>query len=309
MRVGSVKLVDMEHVIRPLHINGLNGRIAYLPGPSPDAPDVLVIYGHHSSLERWWGILELMSSIGAVTMPDLPGFGGMDSLYKIRKSATIDNLADYLADVMRLRFADKKVTIVGMSLGFVIVTRMLQRHPDLATHVNKLISLFGFAHTSDFKMSPKQRRFYLRSSRFFSLPVSSRLYRVTLLNRFVLSRTYHKTPNAKEKFKDMPRKDHKKHMDFEVKLWQDNDLRTYMKTGAEFLTLDNTRVKVNLPVYHVAVAHDRYFDNTSVLKHFSEIFSSVHLLVELQTGNHAPTHIATAEEARRVIPHELLQAL
>jgi pimeloyl-ACP methyl ester carboxylesterase len=242
-------------------------------------------------------------------MPDLPGFGGMDSLYKIGKSATIDNLADYLADVVRLRFVDKKVTIIGMSLGFVIVTRMLQRHPELTQKVNKLISLFGFAHTNDFRMPPTQRRFYLHASRVFSLPVTSRLYRVTLLNRFVLSHAYHKTPNAREKFKHATPEEHKKHMDFEIGLWRDNDLRTYMKTGAEFLTLDNTCAKINLPVYHVAVAHDRYFDNTSVLKHFREIFSTVHLVVELQSGNHAPTQIAAAEDARKVIPPELLQVL
>jgi pimeloyl-ACP methyl ester carboxylesterase len=299
----------MEHTIRPLHINGLNGRIAYLPGPAPDAPDLLIIYGHHSSLERWWGILELLHTTCTVTMPDLPGFGDMDSLYTIGKPATIDNLADYLADVVRLRFSNKKVTIIGMSLGFVIVTRMLQRHPELTTNVTKLISLFGFAHTNDFRMSPKQRRFFLHGSRFFSLPVAAQLYRIGLLNRFVLSRTYHKTPNAKEKFKDATPDEHQKSMEFEIKLWQDNDLRTYMKTGAEFLTLDNTHARINLPVYHVAVARDRYFDNTSVLKHFSEIFSSVSVLAELQHGSHAPVQVATAEEAKVLIPPELLVAL
>jgi pimeloyl-ACP methyl ester carboxylesterase len=299
----------MDQYIAPLHINGLTGRVAHIPGPSPDAPEVLFVYGHHSSIERWFGIMELFNEHSAVTMPDLPGFGGMDSLYKIGKRATIDNLADYLADFMRARYPHKKVTVVGMSLGFVVATRMLQRHPELVKSIQKLISLFGFAHTKDFKLSPKQRAFYLHSSRFFSLPVTSRLYRVALLNRFILSRTYHKTPNAKEKFKGLTPEEHQRHMDFEIALWQDNDLRTYMKTGAEFLTLDNTHVRVNLPVYHVAVARDRYFDNTSVAKHFSKIFSSYHLLAELQTGSHAPVHVASSKEARQLIPDELLESV
>ncbi|HSE61336.1 MAG TPA: alpha/beta hydrolase [Candidatus Saccharimonadales bacterium] len=299
----------MEQYIAPLHINGLNGRIAHMPAPTQGAPEVLFIYGHHSSLERWWGILALLNQYCAVTMPDLPGFGGMDSLYKIGKPATLDNLADYVADVIRQRYQDRKVIIIGMSLGFVIVTRMLQRHPELTLNVEKLISLFGFAHTDDFVMPPKQRKFYLRGSRLFSLPLTHRLYRVALLNRFVLSRAYHKTPNAREKFKHATPEEHKRAMDFEIGLWQDNDLRTYMKTSAEFLTLDNTRVRINLPVYHVAVARDRYFDNSSVRKHFSKIFSSYHLLAELQNGSHAPTRVATAEEAKTLIPDELLKAV
>jgi pimeloyl-ACP methyl ester carboxylesterase len=299
----------MDQYIAPLHINGLTGRVAHIPGPTPDAPEVLFVYGHHSSIERWFGIMELFSERCAVTMPDLPGFGGMDSLYKIGKSATIDHLADYLADFMRQRYPNKKVIIVGMSLGFVITTRMLQRHPELTGNIQKLISLFGFAHTDDFKMSPKQRTFFLHGSRFFSLPITSRLYRMALLNRFILSRSYHKTSNAKEKFKGLSPEEHKQHMDFEIALWQDNDLRTYMKTGAEFLTLDNTHVKVNMPVYHVAVARDRYFDNTSVEKHFSKIFSSYHLIAELQTGSHAPVRVSTAKEARHLIPAALFETL
>ena len=86
-----------------------------------------MLYGHHSSLERVYGLAEDMSQYGNVTIPDYPGFGGMDSFYKIGMKPTLDNLADYLATFVKLRYRGKKVTIVGMSLGFVIATRMLQR--------------------------------------------------------------------------------------------------------------------------------------------------------------------------------------
>jgi pimeloyl-ACP methyl ester carboxylesterase len=104
------------------------------------------VYGHHSSLERWWGVAKFLNRYAAVTMPDLPGFGGMDSFYKIGKTGSINNLADYLASFIKLRYKRKKVIVVGMSLGFVIATRMLQRCPELIKRVDMLVSFAGFAH-------------------------------------------------------------------------------------------------------------------------------------------------------------------
>lgn len=251
----------------------------------------------------------LLATHATITMPDLPGFGGMDSLYKIGKPATIDNLADYIADFIRQNYANKKFIIVGMSLGFVIATRALQRHPDLTGSVQKIISLFGFAHHKDFILPPKRFRTFLWGSRTFSLPVLATAYKKIALSRFVLSRTYHKTPHAKEKFKHLSAEMQKENLEFEIGLWQNDDLRTYMKTGHEFLTLDNTKAKIDLPVYHISVAQDRYFDNASVMKHLKQIYQRVELLAELQSGTHAPTQIATAEEAKELIPDQLLKVL
>lgn len=300
----------MEAFISPLFVDGLRGRVLHMPGPKHNSAEVLFVYGHHSSIERWQGVAELMAQYAAVTMPDLPGFGGMDSLYKIGKPATLDNVADYLADFIAHYYpARKQFAIVGMSLGFVVVTRMLQRHPHLASRITTCISLFGFAHKDDFILPLKRRRFGLRVATIFSRPGFARAYRLALLNRFVLSRAYHRTPNAREKFKNATPKEHAANMDFEIELWQNSDLRTYMQTTAEFLQLDNTQTKVNLPVYHVAVAKDRFFDNKTVEKHFAKIFTNVILLAELQNANHAPTRIKTAAEATAFIPQELLQKI
>lgn len=295
--------------ILPLHVHGLNGRVLHIPGPAKTAREILFIYGHHSSIERWEGIAKLASQHYTVTMPDLPGFGGMDSLYKIGKTATIDNLADFLAAFVAQRYAKKQITIVGMSLGFVVATRMLQRHPHLTKNVHKLISLFGFAHHDDFVLPARQRAFYLHSSRLFSLPVTSDLYRLVALHPAVLRKLYHRTRNAREKFKNLNAEQHRKQMDFEVKLWRTNDLRTQMKTSAEFLRLNNTTKKINLPVYHIGVQADRFFDNARVKAHFEQIFSQYHELAMLSGGNHAPTRVQTAEQAKALFTPELLQSL
>jgi pimeloyl-ACP methyl ester carboxylesterase len=300
----------MDLYISPLAVNKLRGRLLHMPGPVANAPEVLFIYGHHSNLERWQGIMQLINQRAAVTMPDLPGFGGMDSLYSIGKTATLDNLADYLADFIRQRYKPgDRFTVVGMSLGFVIVTRMLQRHPELTAHVKKLISMFGFSHKDDFILPPNRRNFFLWGSRVFALPVMSGMYRALFLNKFVLSRAYHKTPNAREKFKNTTPAEAQENMAFEIKLWQESDLRTYMKTGSEFLTLDNTKTHVGVPVYHVAVAADRYFNNERVRRHFEQIFLKFHLLAELKDASHAPTFVANAKQASGLIPPSLLDAI
>jgi hypothetical protein len=68
--------------IMPLYINGLSGRMLHLPAPRGKKREILFIYGQHSSLERWWGLAQALNSAGAVTMPDIPGFGGMTSLHQ-----------------------------------------------------------------------------------------------------------------------------------------------------------------------------------------------------------------------------------
>ena len=300
--------VAADYIV-PLNMNGLMGRMLHMPAPKGKNKEVLFVYGHHSNLERWFGVVQNLNKSAAVTMPDLPGFGGMDSFYKIGQKATLDNFADYLAAFIKLRYKRKKVVIVGMSLGFVIATRMLQRYPDLAKRVDLMISYVGFAHTDDFTFKKSRRLFYLWAARIFSLPVMSTFFRYVCLHPFILRTVYKRTHNAKEKFVGYAHEELEEITKIEIGLWHDNDVRTYMKTTTEFLTLDNCKVKVDLPVYHVAIKGDRYFDRTIVEQHLRVIFRSYKLLAELQAGNHAPTIIADAKAAAPFIPQKLHRLL
>jgi pimeloyl-ACP methyl ester carboxylesterase len=293
--------------IHPMQLQGLKGRVLHIPGPKGSKSQVMFVYGHHSSLERWWGVMDLFSRHHTITMPDLPGFGGMESLYKNDQVASFDNLADWLAEFVRKTYKGQKVTLVGMSLGFVIITRMLQRHPDLTQNINKLVSLFGFASSDDFRMAPNGRFWNSLLVRFLSLPISSDLYRLILLNPTVLRAGYHKTKNARQKFAGLTNDQKREAMDFEVELWQINDVRTHMHTAAEFLTFKPAPEKVDLPVYHIAVHNDRYFKLESVENHYRQIFSDYRLLVELKSGTHAPAVVRTADEASGIVTKELLE--
>lgn len=295
--------------IQPLNMNGLQGRMLYMPPPKGTNRELLFVYGHHSSLERWFGLMQNLNRYAAVTMPDLPGFGGMDSFYKINEKATIDSLADYLAAFIKMRYKRRRVTIAGMSLGFVVVTRMLQRYPDLTKKVDLLVSLAGFAHGDDFTFSKSRMRLYYAGAAFFSRQLPAMFFRHVCLNQWVLRSVYRRTHNAKDKFKGVVGEELQELLDVEVHLWQNNDVRTYMQTTREFLTLNNCDRKVDLPVHHVAVAGDRYFDNNLVEQHFRVIFKDFVLVDTLKVGNHAPSIIADAKAAAPFVPPKLRRLL
>ncbi len=291
-----------------LDINGLEGRMLRLKSPGTRTAgnrEILFIYGHHSSLERWWGLAQVLNRFGAVTMPDLPGFGGMDSFYTIGKKPTIDNMADYLAAFIKLRYRRKKVVIVGMSFGFAVATRMLQRYPELTKKVPLLVSAVGFAHKDDFTFSKLRYYTYRWGSKFFTFRPAAIFFRYTALNPTILRTFYGKTHNAKHKFALAETPEQVKRLqDIEVDLWHSNDVRTWVYTTNEFLKLDNCGKRVNVPVWHIAAKNDHYFDNHLVEQHMRVIFSDYHS-AEVDLKAHAPSTIADEKEAAPLIPPAL----
>ena len=294
--------------IKPLEINGLRGRMLSMPAPKGKTRNILFVYGHHSSIERCWGIMEELNQYGSVTMPDLPGFGGMDSLYKIGKHATIDNLADYLASFIKLRYKRKNVTLVGFSFGFVVITRMLQRYPELAKRVDLVVSTVGFAHKDEFQFSPMRYKAYLLGARIFSRRLPAFLFRYLGLNALVIKTIYQHTHNAKSKFAGLSKDELRTMLEFEVHLWQCNDVRTYMRTSVEFLTLDNCQAQIPLPVWHISVDADRYFDNRLVEEHLKVIYQNVNV-AKAKLNSHAPSIIADRSVAKGLIPYRIRNLL
>jgi pimeloyl-ACP methyl ester carboxylesterase len=295
--------------IVPLNINGLEGRTLHMPAPKGKSQEILFVYGHHSSLERWWGLMQVLNRYAAVTMPDLPGFGGMDSFYKIGKKPTIDNLADYLAAFIKLRFRRKKLTIAGLSFGFVVATRMLQRYPELTKQVTLLISIVGFAHKDDFTFSKTRYQFYLNSTRLLSLRLPAVFFRYVALNPTILRALYGRTHNAKHKFAQAEdEEDLKLLQDMEVGLWHGNDVRTWAFTSTQFLTFDNCTQRIDLPVWHVSIKDDNYFDSHVVEQHLRIIFKKFNT-AEIEMSNHAPSVIADEKTAAPLLPPQLRRAL
>ncbi len=302
------KTLNAADYVEPLVMNQLHGRMLRLPAPTDKKREILIVYGHHASLERLFGLAKDLNKYGAVTMPDLPGFGGMESFYKIGEKPTLDNLADYLASFVKLRYKRRKVTIMGMSMGFLVATRMLQRYPQLAKKVDLLVSVVGFVHKDDFKF--KRRNYYLMryGASFFSNALPAFFAKYMLLRGPIIRMAYGMVADKHSKLKDADAEETKKRIDFEVVLWQCNDIRTYMDTTLSMFKADLCNAQVDLPVYHVAVAGDRYFDNHIVEQHLNVIFKKVHIL-KTKLSAHAPTIIATVEDVAPFVPQKLRRIL
>ena len=270
--------------------------------------NILLVYGHHAMLERWWGLVENLSQYGTVTMPDLPGFGGMDSFATIGIRPSVDTFADYLASFIKLRYKRKRITIVGISYGFVVVTRMLQRYPELADKVDLLVSLVGFMHKDDFVYPVPRRNFYRYATRLFATRPYALFIRYCLLNKLVLKTLYAKLPNSKRRMIEVTPEEFDQAMEFEVKLWQANDVRTHWLTTSQFFTLDNCIKRVDLPVMHVISKEDHYFNNEIVKQHMLVVFNGYRRFVA-HSKAHTPSVLADKKAMGVMLPPGLRRIL
>lgn len=295
--------------IVPLNINRLEGRMLRVPAANKNKQkEILLIYGHHAMLERWWGLVENLEQYGNVTMPDIPGFGGMDSFNKIGVYPNLENFADYLAAFVKLRYKRKRVTIVAISYGFVIATRMLQKYPELANKVDLLVSLVGFVHHDDFVYSPRAQYAYRKITRTFATRPVAFMIRYGALNKFVLKTLYSKLPNSRRRMIEVTPEEFDITMDFELQLWQANDVRTHWLTTSQFFTTDNCKSKIDIPVVHVISQQEHYFNNEVVEQHMRIVFDNYRKFTA-KSKAHTPSVLADKEAMSVMLPLGLRRIL
>jgi len=299
---------NLADYVLPLDMNGLSGRMLCLPAQAGKKREILFVPGLHTSLERLFGVIEYLNKYGGVTLPDLPGFGGMRPFYKIGQQPTVDNMADYLAAFVKLRYKNRRLTIMGFSWGFLVATRMLQKYPEVASKVDLLISLAGLTNGSDFKWRRHSRRLLWIGSSFFSLRLPAFLVKNVALRGPFIRLVYRLVEHKNPKLRDADRQERSRRVDFEIKLWQDNDLRTYMKTSSDALYVNFNDTRVDLKVYHIAVNNDRYFNNTMVEHNMCRIYKDFES-ININLPAHAPTIIATAAEAAIFVPPKIRRLL
>jgi pimeloyl-ACP methyl ester carboxylesterase len=307
--MAKKKVLNPADYIVPLNINGMQGRLLNLPVPKGKKREVLMVAGHHTSLERLSGVVMQLNKYAGVTSPDLPGFGGMDSFYKIGKQPTLDNLADYLAAVVRLRYKNRRrFVIVGVSFGFIVVTRMLQKYPEIAGRVDFVASLVGLVHHEDFALKRSTLLELKLLTSFLQHRVPAWLMQNIGLRPSLIRATYNIAGRNNPKLLGYNKEEREQLLDFEVDLWRMNDTRTHAFTSLIMFNLDLCNATVDVPVYHVAVKDDRYFDNYRVEQHMKVIYSKFELIMS-KLDAHVPTVVATAEEAAPFIPPKLKRIL
>ncbi len=299
-----------EH-IELLHMNGLRGRVLNAPAKRKSHnKQLLLLYGHHASIERMLGFAEELNKYGAVTLPDLPGFGGMQSFYQLGERPNIDALADYLAAFVKMRYKHRRFTVVAMSFGFVVASRMLQKYPELAAKVDDIVSIAGFVHHEDFKMKRRTKWLLQAGAAINTFRLPAFFTRYILLSRPVIYLSYLWVADNNVKMKDANFSERMRRIRFEVELWQSNDVRTYAYTGQEMLRVNlcQTSKQISQKVTHVKVKDDRYFDNRIVEQHLNIVYREVDV-VETKLRGHAPTVISSAKEASPYIPRKIRSLL
>ncbi len=289
-----------EHIL-PLYMNGLSGRMIKLPAPHGKKREMLLIAGHHTSLERIGGLAEFLNRYGSVTSPDLPGFGGMDSFYKIGEKPTMDNYADYLASFMKFRYKNRRVTIIAVSFGFSVVTRMLQKNPQIAQRTDLLVSLSGYVHKDDFRWKKVNIILLGGLAKLLSLRLPAYLTKILIIREPVIRLLYKIAQSRHPKLKDSDQISRQEAIDFEINLWKINDLRTYGYVGSKGFNLVLPRTHVDIGVHHVSVDDDHYFDKVRVEQHMRQIFRTFELIAT-KLPSHAPTVLSSPKDVAPFVP-------
>ena len=89
-----------------LRLDNFRGRMLTCPAQDPNqGRQIIFVSGHRTSLERYQGLAAALAEFGQVISPDLPGFGGMTSFFKVGLTPSLDNYADYLYSFIKFRLA------------------------------------------------------------------------------------------------------------------------------------------------------------------------------------------------------------
>ncbi len=264
------------HIV-PLYMNGMLGRMLRMEPPKGKSREILLVYGLQSSLDQILPLAQELNQYGGVTVPDLPGLGGMQSFYRIGEKPTLDNLAGYLASFIKLRYKHRRLTIFSVGYGFAVTTRLLQKYPELAKKVDLLVSSSGFVHHDDFvKKRPKYIIKRLGTS-LFSRRLPAWIAQTIFMRPRLLRAAYSITAISGQRLKRSNSAQVNKRLDQAIELRRMNDLRTYMTATQSTLTLDLCKLQVNLPLYHLSL-NIRRFDEDVLEQHLNVVYKKVLIL-------------------------------
>lgn len=275
-----------------------------MPAQTTSDKEILLLYGVHSSLERMYSNAQFHSRYGNVTMPDMPGFGGMDSFYKIDRVPDLDSYADYLYTFIRTYKLDKKkIRIVAMSFGFLAVTRLLQKHPELTDNVEFVVSFVGFGRATDFEYPTMNRVSTRRAIKFGSAKFGSKLVKILVFNKLSLRLMFavFRLFNPKYKHENAAARNEATAM--ELDLWTKNDTRTRFYTYGLLADFDLTKNQkpIKLIEHNLTTDKDQYFDAERVKKTLKKLYKT-NYEYKANMPLHAPSIIGTEHEVAKIFP-------
>ncbi len=272
-----------------------------LPPPAGKNKEILLIYGQWSDLELISPLAEELNRYGGVTAPDLPGFGGMNSLYRIGQKPSLDGLADYLAAFIKLRFKRKRLTLLGVGFGLAVIVRTLQKYPEISGRVDFVVSIDGFVHHDDFMPAPMRelaaKAFYSFYSMRLPAWAAGKLFMRPFLTRYALSVTSgNNSDNSENSF------------DRRAELLCAGDLRTqlYISKAKQKLDLCRTQNQQSIRFYHVSLARPNLNEHVQK-QHMNVVFKNTKILNVKASGS--AIDLLIRNEAAALLPGVLKRQL
>jgi pimeloyl-ACP methyl ester carboxylesterase len=291
-------------------MNGIKGKMLYKPSQKKDSKlNILIVTGKNVSLESLIGVAEDLSKYGSVTCPNLPGYGGMQNFFRIKEKPSIDSFADYMAAFIKLKFNRKRLVIFGVEEGFVIITRMLQRYPQLAKKIDLLFCVSSIAHKDDLKIGRVDRFFYSKLTLFFSFRPFSSIYRIIFLQPPIFYFFYLRSTIGIAKYKGLGKADLKIILKNEMKLRLSGNIRTRMRISHEIINLDNCQQRINLPIWHLTGIADSLINNNNTEQHLRIIFNGYNNIQLSPKPGLAKLYKSVQTEPARLIPPKVKQLL
>jgi pimeloyl-ACP methyl ester carboxylesterase len=294
-------------MVSKFSVEGLKGRILTHPSrKGSKGRTILFVYGIHGSLERFYGVVHHLANFGVIYVPDLPGFGGMESYYNIGKTPSLDAYGDYLAAVIKGYLPeDEPLTLIGLSYGFVVITRMLARHPELQPRIDLVISAMGLADGRDIKMGFPTRQAVETLLFIGRLPYLGKVLQAIITNPVTLRLTYN---DRNPKMKTLPKSERPSYIAFESYLWKCNEMRTYSVAMHELLNYRPPVSHIPLTLHHIETTSDHWLDIKSTVSHLDQIYARV-VIHRSKLGNHGGVAYASEAEAKSIIPATVIKLL
>lgn len=304
-------MTPKETEVQTINIGGLRGRMLQLPSSRGKHRNILLIYGLHSSIERMYTSALFLNRFGAVTMPDLPGFGGMDSFYKIGKEPSLDSYADFLYTFLKSQKLTSDITLVSMSFGSLISTRLFQKYPETTKYITDYVAVVGWGRPSDFALpwlvrgvlSPVLTRLF--STRVGAFIVSRLVFNpLSLRIMFALFRLFN------PKYQHALSEQRKAAQAMELELWQNNDARTKFYTWNLIRNYDLTKngPPIKLSIINMYTDTDQYFDRRRVEESLKLLYTDYRGSV-VHTAVHAPSVLGPPEEIDQMYSSEIKELL
>lgn len=263
----AVKQKTTDSDVTRLRINRLAGRMLRLKN-ALHRQEILLVYDLHMDLESVRPLAKKLSRYGSVTAADLPGFGGMDSFYKIKRKPTIDNYCAYLASFIKLRYKSRRLTIVGLGVGGTIAVQTLQKYPDIAAKTNRVLLFGSLVDKSDRSQKVFTRKFSTVGYRLLLLRPISWMGRTVIMRgpflRVALGLSdLQSAPLSKKDFAEQDR------------LWRGDDVRSHLFLQKELAALRMPLARLDTPAYALAINTPPDFDYSTWQEHLKIVFTDV----------------------------------